>query len=1381
MPWGGGGGGALSARVSHSPELVGLETYLLREMRKHQSIPMKELLNAFPTASAYYREHGNLHMLVEEAPQHKHWNVQLSRWENVISSKKYAAVVTIARCPPVPSASSNSSSSYTFSKHINNIKTMLQDPKYTSSLRRCLVFDAPEDLVRSLEADTFIMVRSSTPVAALARTLMHDLAMDLVEHISSRISALTLPTSSKEGALSFRSPMDKSDFGEGPLSEPKSEIAKNLRCRAAKRRGDLLLQLAAPDAALMAYGELSVSSTDTLWTAAQLESVASARYMESKRISLVLPHVQSVCRNMLKCSELSKLSDADFNALGKIESEARDCITKHRKALLALGTALPALVKQRIVREIEEPLVERVEKLALLIGGIRSSSPFLSSSSGAPSATVSGAQPDASQPGGASFHSPLTPPPVATSSCITSILSSPEITALQLQDLYDQVSGLWFGEVELFLVEAFHQYRLLQPRLFELEAELLLKLAWLRADQRSTRKLLETIADLNRTLKFVSPEAALRVGRVIPDICMKCGCKRKAAYFAIDAASREKKANNCEAAVLLLMRAAHWCSIPLRLATNTGSTASSVVNSSVPSTSLGCRTYLVFDPSSTNPTAATQRSQSTQPAALWQDFFRNTMCSKVPHPARMHVTLLSEIMDCLKFYGKPKGLRCQFAAACLYLYSNLMDPLLQDAFFNVLHLESVNTPSYVQHGFVVQPPLLLSMQPIALEPEARPQTISMGGAVFTYIDKDRLRMTVLTLNGLRLTHEVVWVAEDPGSVEVTLSNPFDLQLQLTCLSLCFEFAASTADSQPSPELHGAVRNVFSNGVVDHQQDVTSLITPYELHGVVMKPRETITLRLYATPRIAGVATVTGIQVLFGQLAFVNPIFIPMEPTVKIPVIQSLPKLEAHFSATDIELFASQRVLVSCTITHVRGRVVDTLVVSAHRKSCQLTSCMGCREPSSRLRSGGAAQQNNPNDQSAANEDYTVEIVRDALLDGLPLHAGEQLNIPIFLQAPSAFSAATVDLMSLRLDYHPTYQQPVPPHGIPPAVPVFAVVPRRIADVHLRVRCTPSLEVTSTSLTADRRFVEVRIRNQCNTRTVELHINGVDPFRHIPSSLVFLPSAELILPPIEISKLPVNRANCVFPLPWSVRSGTSAVLNPVVRHHPSHGSGSSFASRSTGGPSLMSHAVEGSLLLSLVDVIQDVCSMEPLEELVVVASFGSASSHLRNRSTLSVAANETSTTSLRNASTSAATTPRYGGGSSIAPSASLPDLDSSLMDLTSQQTWVSLSPPKTPILIPAVETTTVSIAVSAPWRTEVPLTIEVFFDLGSEVGMVAGPVKKRVPIGNNEASGYQEAVDIAAFRTGEQFLVIKATDDHLRCIAYHIRLRVEHAAGGNQSP
>ncbi|CUG88989.1 Hypothetical protein, putative [Bodo saltans] len=1280
--------------------------------------------------------------------------------------------------------------------------------------------------------------------------------------------------------------MDKSDFGEGPLSEPKSEIAKNLKCRAAfaaplndefERRGL---------AALMAYGEMSVSSTDTLWTAAQLEAVASARYMESRKIALVAARVQDICRKLLKCRELADLAEVDITMLGEIESEARDCITKHRKALLSLGSALPALVKQRILREVEEPLGDRVDKLTVLIGRIRGTSPFattqitsVGSNSGSGGFHGGGAGADDAPPlavaptaGENAVPPPPTPMTPAAASASFVLLSSPDIVALQLQDLYDQVSGLWFGEVELFLVEAFHQYRLLQPRLFELEAELLLKLAWLRADQRNSRKLLETIADLNRTLKFVSPEAALRVGRVVPDICVKCGCKRKAAYFAVDAAHREKKAHNYEAAVLLLMRAVQWCSIPLQLATDGGGSGVATRASTV-----GCRTSLVFDKATAQLQLDKMKGKSVTSSALtsapppppaWQDVFRNTASSRVPHPARMHVSLLSEIMDCLKLHKNPKGLRCQFAAACLYLYSSLMDPLLQDAFFNVLHLESLETPSYVHRGLVVQPALVLSMQPIALPMELRPQTMSMGGAVFTYIDKERLKMTALILNGKRLTHDVVWVAKDSGCVEVTLANPFDLQLQLTCLSLCFDFTPDAPSSQDTDSIDfpvpvGALTAPSLAAAASSISSSANFITPYEINGVVMKPRESTTLRLYATPLAPGTATVTGIHVLFGQLAFVNPIFIPMEPRVNIPVIRPLPQLDVQFSATDVELFASQRVLITCTITNVRGCVVDNLSISAHRRSCQLMTCTGCRESRSRqlprksmaseLLSPTTTTNNNNNDLGASmqRDEFTVSIIRDALQDALPLQPGEQIQIPMYLQAPPSFSALVVDLMSVRLDYFPNYEQPEQPPGIPASVPVFAIVPRRISDTHLRVCSTPSLDITSTTLTADRRFVEVRVRNQCTTRTVELHINGVDPFRHIPSSFVFLPSAELILPPIEISKLPVNREDCVFTLPWSVRSGAIAwssspasrnggqspqtVSTPASRFAGGGGgaAASSTILRNAGpplmitGPNQMSHAVEGTLQLRLMETIQDVCAMEPLEELVIVASFGSGalltasqqsqnkelrhSSMLQHRKASSKQQhNPLGPCDVSHAGSSGVTTPSRGGLSSAAgggrratnggmsslatnttspTSTSSSDdegdwgLDDSLMHLSQQQTWVSVAPPKAPILIPAVETTTVSIAVSAPWRAEVPLTIEVYFDLGSEVGMVSGPVKKRVPVGRNEASGYHEMLDIAAFRTGEQFLVIKATDDHLRCIHYLVRLRVEHDATNTagQSP
>jgi hypothetical protein len=678
-----------------------------------------------------------------------------------------------------------------------------------------------------------------------------------------------------------------------------------------------------------------------------------------------------------------------------------------------------------------------------------------------------------------------------------------------------------------------------------------------------------------------------------------------------------------------------------------------------------------------------------------------------------------------------------------------------------------------------------------------------------------------------------------------LSNPFDLQLQLTCLSLCFDFRPEIVSDEGSDSIDFPAPFGTSSTSLP-----ASMITPYEINGVVMKPREATTLRLYATPNAAGTAIVTGIHVLFGQLAFVNPIFIPMVPHVSIPVICPLPQLDVQFSATDVELFASQRVMITCTITNVRGCVVDNLFISAHRRSCQLTSCTGCRETRGRAlpRKSVAAESvlspiaaNNSNDLGASmqRDEFTVSVIRDALHDALPLQPGEQIQIQMYLQAPPTFSALSVDLMSVRLDYYPNYDQPEQPPGIPSSVPVFAIVPRRISDTHLRVCSTPSLEITSTALTPDRRFVEVRVRNQCTSRTVELHINGVDPFRHIPSSFVFLPSAELILPPIEISKLPVNREDCVFTLPWSVRSGAVASSSPL----PANGgqtsqTASTPALRYTGGgktttgrnppptvagPSHMSHAVEGTLLLSLMDTIQDVCAMEPLEELVIVASFGSGAlmtapsqqdfmNSVQPRKSFSRQHNPLGTFEFSHAGSSGITTPSRGGlssgaggrrttitnggVSSFATNTTSPTntssttsdegdwgLEGSLINLSQQQTWVSVAPPKAPILVPAVETTTVTIAVSAPWRAEVPLTIEVYFDLGSEVGMVSGPVKKRVPVGRNEACGYHEVLDIAAFRTGEQFLVIKATDDHLRCIHYSVRLRVEHdtATSGGHSP
>jgi hypothetical protein len=402
------------------------------------------------------------------------------------------------------------------------------------------------------------------------------------------------------------------------------------------------------------------------------------------------------------------------------------------------------------------------------------------------------------------------------------------------------------------------------------------------------------------------------------------------------------------------------------------------------------------------------------------------------------------------------------------------------------------------------------MHPQQLPPELRPQTVSTGGAVFTYIDKERLWMTVLSLNGKKLNSDVVWASGDVSKVLVTLSNPLDMMLQFTSLSLHVGFTPTTNANE---EYDVATLQSASTTI-----PLPTMVTRYVVNGVMLEPRATKTLELFVLPMMQGVLHLQGVECRIGQLEFSNPILVPMIPVWNIPVLARMPRVECVFSANEVELFAGQHATVKATLVNVGDVLIERLNITAHSATCQLVNCEGCLE------------------RQSTNGTYeaTVVVSRLVLQDALPLGVGESVDVEVLLVAPPSFKKVIFDHVIFRMNYSPSYPTPLHPEGVPPSVPVFAVVPRRIMESRLRLRTIPSLVVTDISLTADRRFVESRVRNESERHTIELLIGGgtVEPFPQGTSSLLMLAGAELILPPIEISKLP-DRSTCMFHLPWFV--------------------------------------------------------------------------------------------------------------------------------------------------------------------------------------------------------------------------------------------------------
>ncbi|EAN77205.1 hypothetical protein, conserved [Trypanosoma brucei brucei TREU927] len=647
-----------------------------------------------------------------------------------------------------------------------------------------------------------------------------------------------------------------------------------------------------------------------------------------------------------------------------------------------------------------------------------------------------------------------------------------------------QIIHLSFHELHLYLNEALQLLRTVvgaRTLLRERELNIHVKRAELLAEEGDKQSMLECFS-LIKDLAAQSGDGTLqqRIRTQIPRICARAGCCRKAIHYIADAALTQRRKGANGSAILLLLMACRVAGIPF------------------PENGLGDDITVL--------TCSRQGQDILSPAVANGDAKSSSTkkeCASLRLGTRpceaQAVPLLTELLDAITEEGFDSDAKCSVASMLLFDYYPFLSDDTQESLMTLIAKKS----AHYQSLHCSTPPFLDDMEVLPLPPHLEPKTISLSGAQFTFIDTGRLKMTVLTLNGKIIPQgQVVWSVGTVGEVTVVLKNPLRTQVELSSVALsCCPVSSLNGDGGTTnlEEEHGLTTDAPSTYVVTN---------------VTLQPMSKLQLCLQVLPTTPGFLSVKGVEIRFSNMPWCGTFMMPVRKPEVIPVLQELPMVSCALGVNEVEIFCGQTVEFTLHVVNT-GRVpVHKFQITVHDESCQLDTCEGCKE---RL--------------SASSLYVTIE--RDPSTEQRSessLEVGGVTTRRVTIASPLGSDNKAFQHIVFRTCMELPYNQPTAPPGIPSAVPVFAVIPRRVQETYLRVFEAPSLAVTSVSLSRDRRYVELCVRNMNTVHTIELLCSHLS-FANIPDALI-VAGAEYLVPPIEIIKVP--RGTKQIPLPWVVR-------------------------------------------------------------------------------------------------------------------------------------------------------------------------------------------------------------------------------------------------------
>lgn len=1251
--------GAHYASQSDDDAASGYEMRLKDACINHSAVPLSELRGAFPAGNcAHYIPDGHLRFLIGH-------DASTSQWENMDTYRIIQVIIVVVNAHD---------DSIDVRSTIQLVQTVFQ-AQFSDKICRCFLLDSSEE-VKTLCASSknFVTLRTVDDVEQTAKECMLDIGAATIVSMNSTLAKLS--NQKVIDKLSLRTPLDKSD-----LVDVKSP---QLISRVLKKKGDILLMLGAYDAALLAYGETQFgSNADPLWCSAVLESIAGVRFQQLQSTFAKVKVLEDIVLELQ--SESTEWNETLIGKIDEIDGLAHSVVEGIKQLLsVCKQQSIPNSMRSRLTKEINDVLSAKAAQIEALTQRSRA-------------CIAAGALELPSDPNAFRI-------PVELKTCIEEILHK------------------CFGEVEVYLRESLRQQHRTVEKipnksiLNDRDLETRLKALTYLVDRGQP---LIFTAEVNRNRSYFQKSYSGAMQRVLPyfmALCLLCGYRRRAICLAVEFSNLDRSIKNYPRAIHSLVMAAVMCGVDLDF---------SELRHDV-----SCDPFyqLLFKEKA----AARIRALSVSCGSCLPEvsFF---LSGEEPHPDQgtskqresalssetkfMHVPLLLELLEVLEEADCGGGIRCRLATFLLFRYPHHLDCAIQEMLINVARVDAVKLDPHVNPSTAVVP-FCTAWEALPLPPHLAPKTVPVGGALFTFIDTQRLKLTVLSLNGKKLNSRVVWTVGDVGSVLMTLFNPFDFTLKLSTLSLQCRGCAELDD-------HNRIRE----GTLTH---VTGPLAPtcYVLTDVSIPPHKKARVQLQVQPNMEGFLRVEGMEIRTAHFRSLLPIEGKLPEPMGIPVLQRLPLVSCTVSVSELEIFGGQRVDFSVRVVNCGQVPIAHISLTAHSETCQMEGCEGCKERTSR-------------------KDATVSLNKAALQASsrAPLQPGDVVTIPVHLQAPSLIEECETHFVIFRIDCSLPHDPPTMPPNVPSAVPVFGLIPRRVTETRMRTFHAPSLAVSSIQLTKDKRYVDVRIVNRSQRHSVALHLSLL-PFADLPDALL-VPGAEYVVPPIAITQVP-DDTGYLYSVPWEIRE-----LGKCV------------------GELLLDFGVIGKEVVCSEPLEECVVTVDM--EITQTGSEG----HLSLRHWNSHAKRLLRNVSMSRSAPSRTAVPetsrlRELEDSSVQGSTRDYVEDPSFTnDMTDDAPLMSASSARPSIVIPAVKPVQIHVHATARWRRAVPLRFQVSMNYHLDVGILSGPVDATVMVGGHGKYTYSQNFEILAFKVGEHDLSITVTDNCEREITHHMPFIVRH--------
>ncbi|CBZ38173.1 hypothetical protein, conserved [Leishmania donovani] len=1316
-------------------------------------------------------------------------------------------------------------------EHAVQVVSIIFTSQFKDKVCRCVVVDPPEALAEKLSSSSlYLCVSESIPVSQTVRKLLLCVAQAVVD---AKGTALRLYSQlDKADNTAVRTPIDK--LTTFTTARNASTL---IASRFKKKAADVLLQFGAVAAAVAVYGETQFNSNvDCLWCSATLESIAAARYRYLQ--TTLLCHRDALNATVLQLQSDNPTWGPDLAAsVNQLDS----CVAQYSESLKQTiasfkSASVPNSMRARLTREVEENVAAQVALLKGLLVRVH----------------------------------------VCLNAGTWEVPCDPQSYRLgsDVKRCVENVLRLAFSEIDVYLSESLRQLRrcaaagtlMFYPSAVAATTSLLgsggtsnamvnTTLAMLRKRELEARfKRLELLAAREARQPFLEELSTLRslfpgiygaewTERSLPFfayLCMINGAERRARALLVEFASIKARLQHTEEAAEVLLRVCALAGVGLPLIGLQASSSTASDDGVTLDTAKSADPLYQLSRAATATQVAQQveDSDAVEPAAngntpIGASFSMfSSVEEKAPdrgvvrlnqsitNAALLNVPLLLELINVFDRVAPATAtaaLRCQLATLLLFKFPHLLEKATQRTLKSVMREASALLEPQMSTA-IVPSPFFLAWEAFPLPPHLAPKTVPVGGAFFTFIDTQRLKLTILCLNGRKLGSRTVWTVGDVASVLMTLYNPFQESLTFDALALrCRSCASLVADDDDASSGEGVVSASSSHTL--------SAPISYVLSNVEVPPLAKRKVLLKVQPTEEGTLLIDGVTLRLADTRSSQSMTGQLPAPMYIPVLERLPQVSCTLNTSELEVFGTQRIDFTVRVVNC-GRVpISCISLTAHSEQCQLEGCEGCKE--------------------RRNETDTTVTLNKRALDAAartPLQPGDVVMIPGTLEAPPTISKFGAHYVIFRTDLSLPHPAPQKPRNVPDAVPVYAVIPRRVTETRLRLFHSPGLIVTSVALTKDRRAVEVRVANRSRLYSMELQLSALT-FAELPVAFI-VAGAEYVVPPIKLTRIPPTKEKdgLRFHVPWVVRelpncTGTlelnlSLIGTEVVSAEPLDECVVTLEA-SVPQTALPPHPSDAWSSSALPDESRDYVVAEdpqtdPLGDGAVLlyrweydgdSSYGGAETSpvvsrakvCRGARLYDATGTVTATAVYDSPPQSPPTAVQHLTHPRAAPaSESLLDSPASISALLWRHTdsmdsgaKASASAPQAlhrartalpriggcesgtlstrgdgtpvPIVIPALRPICLCLRVAAPrWRRAIPLHVHVSIDSHFDVAVLTGAVQADAIVGEEGRAVYEGEFELFAFKTGEHLLHVTITDDAERELTHTIQLIVEHA-------